>query len=120
MELLTKRSFLRGLFAAPAIVAASSLMQIRGVSLIRTKELSTAEIISLLERRIDAANAEMQNWMSQKLYGDVHGFKVGAAGPEGVIGNSPYVRFQGYELLNVIENIKRAGSAELELNRKIV
>lgn len=71
--MITKRTFLRGLFAAPAIVAAASLMPIRGVSLIRPEELSTAEIVSLLERRIDAANAEMQRWMSQQLYGDVHG-----------------------------------------------
>lgn len=71
--MITKRTFLRGLFAAPAIVAASSLMPIRGELLILPEELNTAQIVAILERRIDAANHQMQMAMSRAIYGVVHG-----------------------------------------------
>lgn len=71
--MITKRTFLRGLFAAPAIVAASSLMQIRGVSLIRPEELNTAELIAILNGRLDAGaggfDEQTQRWVNSKYDG---------------------------------------------------
>ena len=51
--MLTRRFFAYGAIAAPAIVAASSLMPIRAAKLILARELTDAEIVALLDVRLD-------------------------------------------------------------------
>lgn len=51
--MIERRTLLRGLFAMPAIVAASSLMPVRGFSMIMPHELTDAEIVALLDKRLD-------------------------------------------------------------------
>lgn len=84
MGLITRRSLLRGLFAAPAIVAASSLMPIRG--LVLADELSTAELVALLDGRLDAGHRGAWNAQSRQWE---------AAYP----GSLGYVRYGGYRSL---------------------
>lgn len=51
MAIISRRSILRGLFSAPAIVAVSSLMPIRG--LVMPRALTDSEIVAMLDNRLD-------------------------------------------------------------------
>lgn len=59
--MIERRAFLRGLFAAPAIVAVGSLMPIRGVSLqgLGLDNLSDADIVRILCERLDES---VEHW----------------------------------------------------------
>jgi hypothetical protein len=85
--LIARRSLLRGLFAIPAIVAASSLMPLRGISLIMPSELTDAEIIALLDKRLDDGmggwNEAIQQWCPPK-------YTVAM----------PYARFSAYQSID--------------------
>lgn len=65
---MKRRAFIGGLIAlvaAPAIVRTGSLMPVKAF------DPSPAEIVALLERRIEAANAVLARQMNEMLYGDI-------------------------------------------------
>lgn len=69
--LLARRGFLAGMvatLAAPSIVKASSLMPVRSID--RFASLSQAEIVALIESRIDAAEKVMRDALTESIYGD--------------------------------------------------
>ena len=84
--LVSRRGILRGLFAAPAIVAASSLMPIRGAALVMRDEFDPAEIAATLDQRIDAGDG---HWCSIELrWKDLE-----------YPGDGAWVRYAGYDVL---------------------
>ena len=86
--MLSRRGLITGLIsfaAAPAIVRAASLMPVKALKLSGPIMLNGVElvfdggfdptVISLLNRRMDAAYTEMRWYMTQNLYGDEPAFK---------------------------------------------
>ena len=93
--MIARRSLLRGLFAAPAIVAAASLMPIRGISLSQLLpdpygNLSDAELVALLEQRLEQSVGHWDDvnkrWVLGKDYGATE---------------AEYVRFGGHQTLRL-------------------